>query len=121
MNKESVLKELGIYLFNRAGDIKNLDKISNSIYKVLAYKKEIPKKVYELIPDKRYHDGYKIVFGFMWYLDKLKEPPFLVYYSIIKKMAEKLRLPIIDLDVQTRIILFTLIIDFFEENPGYLD
>jgi hypothetical protein len=57
----------------------------------------------------------------MWYLDKLKEPPFLVYYSIIKKMAEKLRLPIIDLDVQTRIILFTLIIDFFEENPGYLD
>jgi hypothetical protein len=59
MNKEGVLKELGIYLFNRAGDIKNLDKISNSIYNILAYKKEIPKKAYELIPDKRYHMDIK--------------------------------------------------------------
>jgi hypothetical protein len=121
MNRENILKDLGIFIFNKTDSKNASDIISPLIYKTLAYGKGIPKKAYSLIHDKRYHKEFPIVAGFKWHLSKLKDPPFYIILALIKKLASELTLPFIDEYAMINLIFHTLIIDFFEENPKILE
>lgn len=116
MEANQKLQELAIYLFNRTGEIQMGEDIRPKIYEVLAYGKQIPAEGYKLIPDKRYHKQFDIVYGFMWYLRKVKEPPFEVYYSIITGMAFRISLPFISQGLYARLLLYTLLVEYFEQQ-----
>ena len=102
------------------GIYKGADILPN-ICNVILNRKEIPKKAYDLISDKRYHEQFDILFGFMWFLRKLKEPPFELYFAVLVEISLKLKLPQIDATSIRNLILLTLIVEFFEENPSLLE
>ena len=121
MSKKNVLKELSIYLFNRIMGIYKGEDILPNICNVILNGKEIPKKAYDLIPDKRYHKQFDILYGFMWFLRKIKKPNYVLYFSVLVEISRKLKIPQVD-DTRIRnLILLTLIIEFFEENPAVSD
>ena len=113
MEANQNLQELAIYLFNRCGDLQKGEDIRPKIYEVLAYDRQLPAEAYTMIPDKRYHKQFHIVYGFMWYLPQLKEPPFEVYYSILSGIAGKITNPFIPQSLFARLLLYTLIVEFF--------
>ena len=116
MDANHNLQDLAIYLFNKSGSIKKGEDISLKIYEALAYNKQIPNEAYALIPDKRYHKQFDIVYGFMWYLRKLKEPPFESYYSILSSIAMQLKIPFINQHDYQKLLLHTLIVDYFNDR-----
>ena len=70
MRKSQIIKELGIYIFNNALS----EDISDLVYKTLSHGIDIPKESCYLIPDKRYHKQFPVVYSFMFALSKLKDP-----------------------------------------------
>ena len=121
MKKSAIIKEIAIHIINLC-DIKKMQEVlCPLIYEVLAYGKQIPKGTYYLIPDRRYHDQFPVVYGFKFAFSKLGEPPFYITMSMINAAASKLTLPIIGRHVYADLILHAGIIDFFEKHPGLLD
>lgn len=115
METHSQLKEIGIFIFNKVGAIyKGKENISEKIYRTLAYNKRLPETAYEIIPDKRYHKEFEILYGFKWYLGKLKEPPFDVYYPLLLEIARKISLPYIYSSQYGDLLLHTLLVDYFD-------
>ena len=95
------------------GRLQKGEDIRPKIYEVLAYDRQLPAEAYAMIPDKRYHKQFHIVYGFMWYLHQLKEPPFEVYYSILSGIAVGISNPFIHQSQFARLLLYTLIVEFF--------
>jgi len=117
MEKKEIFQDLSIYLFNRIGKIyKGEEDPGDSIYNVLAHGKNIPPKARDLIPDRRYHDDFPIVYGFMSELGKIEEPPFQTYFSYLKEIAGRKKLDFIGTDTMRLLILNTLIVEYFQEN-----
>jgi len=50
----------------------------------------------------------------MWYLRQLKEPPFEVFYSILSGIAGGILNPFIPQSQFAKLLLYTLIVEFFE-------
>ena len=115
MTENKNLQELAIYLFNRIGNIKKGEDIRPKIYEVLAYNKHLPDEAYCMIPDKRYHKQFDLVYGFMWYLRMVKEPPFESYFSFLSDIAMQLKLPFINKNDYQKLLLHTLILEYFSK------
>jgi hypothetical protein len=117
MDKSEIFQDLSIYLFNRIGRIKKGEENpGDSIYKVLSYGRKIPPKARELIPDRRYHKEFPVIYGFMSELGKIEEPPFPVYFSILKEIAKKMKIEFMSVDTMRLLILHTLIVEYFQDN-----
>jgi len=116
MDNKSSLKEIGIFLFNRVGEIKRGDDIRPQIYDVLSYGKSLPAFAYDLIPDERYHKNFDIIYGYMWYLRKLEEPPFDVYFALLTQIASELKLPFIGVKDYRNLLFHTLLVEYFETD-----
>ena len=116
MKNSEILKELAIHIFNHAGS----KDLSSLIYETLAYGKQIPAEAYYLIPDKRYHKEFPVVYGFLNALLKIKEPPYYIVIELVKKAAKEISLPFIDEKSMINLVLHTLIVDFFDKNPHFL-
>lgn len=107
------LQELAIYLFSRCGDLQKGEDIRPKIYEVLAYDRQLPLEAYALIPDKRYHKQFHIVYGFMWCLRQVEDPSFELYYSVLSGLAAEITNPFIPQSQYARLLLYTLIVEFF--------
>ena len=52
----------------------------------------------------------------MWYLRKLKEPPFDLYFRLLIDIASELKLPFISERDYRNLLFHTLLVEYFEEN-----
>ena len=120
MEKQEILKEIGIYIFNRVFIKDCLEQLTPAIVEVFVQNKDIPKKAWVLIPDERYAKTFGIIYGFQYNLFKIKEPPMTFCLSQIRKMASRLDFMYMDEIAKSKLILHTLIVGYFEENIDIL-
>jgi hypothetical protein len=123
MTNTDILDELFDSMFTEIVSIKDetsLRQFKKSIFRVLCNEIEIPKESYQLISDKRFHLKFDIIDGFLWQFEKLNKTVCNILKSYILKLSKKIKISYIDENTMNKIIIHTLIVNFFMENPNFL-
>lgn len=123
MTNIEILDELFDYMFAEMVSLKEnkgLKSFRRSITRTLHSSCDIAEEAYQLISDKRYHLKFDVTEGLFWHFEKLNKTVCNILRSDISELARIIRFKYISEEAMFKIIVHTLIVNFFNENDDLL-